>query len=287
MSLPVEQSLDLKKNAIIAALLDPVASDPGSPGEGQVWFRTDIGRLNLYDGGAVKSVAFTTDAGAGAINATDYNASTILAADADDTPLPLTIPASTLVGRQAAGGIDALTAAEVRTLLGIEAGATADQTAAEILAALLTVDGPASSLDADLLDGQQGSFYATASSVVGLASEAYVDGEINSLIAAAPGTLDTLNELAAALGDDPNFATTVTNSLATKPTKYAVDIGDGTSTTLTVTHSLGTYDVRVELYYTATKKTLLAEVTRTTINAIEVTFGTAPAAGSIRCMVLG
>ena len=32
----------------------------------------------------------------------------------------------------------------------------------------------------------------------------------------APGTLDTLNELAAALGDDPNFATTVTNSIATK-----------------------------------------------------------------------
>ena len=32
----------------------------------------------------------------------------------------------------------------------------------------------------------------------------------------APATLDTLNELAAALGDDPNFATTVTNSIATK-----------------------------------------------------------------------
>lgn len=32
----------------------------------------------------------------------------------------------------------------------------------------------------------------------------------------APATLDTLNELAAALGDDPNFATTVTNALATK-----------------------------------------------------------------------
>ncbi len=32
----------------------------------------------------------------------------------------------------------------------------------------------------------------------------------------APATLDTLNELAAALGDDPNFATTITNSIATK-----------------------------------------------------------------------
>lgn len=39
---------------------------------------------------------------------------------------------------------------------------------------------------------------------------------IEELVDNAPGTLDTLNELAAALGDDPNFATTVTNSLAGK-----------------------------------------------------------------------
>lgn len=39
---------------------------------------------------------------------------------------------------------------------------------------------------------------------------------IAALIDAAPGALNTLNELAAALGDDPNFATTVTNGLAGK-----------------------------------------------------------------------
>ena len=42
---------------------------------------------------------------------------------------------------------------------GIEAGATADQTASEIITAIKTVDGAASGLDADLLDGQQGSYY--------------------------------------------------------------------------------------------------------------------------------
>ena len=40
--------------------------------------------------------------------------------------------------------------------------------------------------------------------------------KIDALIDTAPGTLDTLNELAAALGDDPNFATTITSSIATK-----------------------------------------------------------------------
>jgi len=48
------------------------------------------------------------------------------------------------------------------------------------------------------------------------ATKAYTDLQITNLIAAAPGALDTLDELAAALGDDASFATTVTNSLAGK-----------------------------------------------------------------------
>jgi hypothetical protein len=43
-----------------------------------------------------------------------------------------------------------------------------------------------------------------------------VDSSISALVDSAPGTLDTLNELAAALGDDPNFATTVSTSIAAR-----------------------------------------------------------------------
>jgi hypothetical protein len=49
-----------------------------------------------------------------------------------------------------------------------------------------------------------------------LATTAFVQQEIGTLISAAPGVLDTLDELAAALGDDPNFATTMTTFLAGK-----------------------------------------------------------------------
>ena len=52
----------------------------------------------------------------------------------------------------------------------IEASATADQTASEILTAIKTVDGAGTGLDADLLDGQHGSYYATAASVGTLSS---------------------------------------------------------------------------------------------------------------------
>ena len=48
------------------------------------------------------------------------------------------------------------------------------------------------------------------------ATKGYVDTSISNLVASAPGTLDTLNVLAAALGNDASFSTTVTNSIAAK-----------------------------------------------------------------------
>lgn len=53
-------------------------------------------------------------------------------------------------------------------------------------------------------------------SIDGLATETYVNTKLASLVNSAPETLNTLDELAAALGDDENFATTVTNQIASK-----------------------------------------------------------------------
>ena len=49
-----------------------------------------------------------------------------------------------------------------------------------------------------------------------IATTAYVTTAIANLADSAPSTLNTLNELAAALGDDANYATTTTNAIATK-----------------------------------------------------------------------
>ena len=56
----------------------------------------------------------------------------------------------------------------------------------------------------------------TPSAASDAATKTYVDTAISSLVASAPGALDTLNELAASLGDDDDFAGTMTTSLATK-----------------------------------------------------------------------
>jgi hypothetical protein len=48
------------------------------------------------------------------------------------------------------------------------------------------------------------------------ATQSYVGTQISNLVDSSPATLNTLNELAAALGDDPNFATTTANSIGLK-----------------------------------------------------------------------
>lgn len=57
---------------------------------------------------------------------------------------------------------------------------------------------------------------AAATNTTQIATTAFVRTEVANLVAAAPGTLDTLDELAAALGDDPNFATSIATNLAGK-----------------------------------------------------------------------
>ena len=66
-------------------------------------------------------------------------------------------------------------------------------------------------LDQDDMSSDSATALATQQSI-----KAYVDTEVAGIVDSAPAALDTLNELAAALGDDVNFSTTVTNSIATK-----------------------------------------------------------------------
>jgi hypothetical protein len=76
---------------------------------------------------------------------------------------------------------------------------------------------------------------STGDSDTTAANTAFVQQEIAALVASAPGTLNTLNELAAALGDDASFSTTVTNSIATKlPLAGGTMTGDLITTGLTV-----------------------------------------------------
>jgi len=104
----------------------------------------------------------------------------------------------------------------------VQAAATVRVSVAEILGAVTDADIPATiARDAEVTSAIA-THAADTTAVHGiadtsvLATQSDVTAAINALVDSAPGTLDTLNELAAALGDDANFASTVTTSLAGK-----------------------------------------------------------------------
>ena len=72
------------------------------------------------------------------------------------------------------------------------------------------------SLITSVPSGAVASTQSVGDSSTALATTAYVRGEIDALINSAPGTLNTLDELAAAINDDAAFNTTLTNAVALK-----------------------------------------------------------------------
>jgi len=70
---------------------------------------------------------------------------------------------------------------------------------------------------------------ADSTNTTQVATTAYVKSNIANLISSAPATLDTLNELATALGNDASFSTTVINSLSTKKTEISSAISANTT----------------------------------------------------------
>jgi hypothetical protein len=108
-------------------------------------------------------------------------------------------------------------------------------------------------IDADTLDGQQGSYYTT-----------YTDNAISALVDSSPATLDTLNELAAALGDDPNFATTVSNQIGTKAnSSITISAGAGLSGggNLTASRTISHADTSSQASVNNSNGTVIQDVT--------------------------
>ena len=160
-----------------------------------------------------------------------------------------------VLGRDSSGAgvVEEITPANLRTMINVEDGATGDQTDAEIKTAyennsdtnaftdaekskLAAIEASADVTDSTNVDAagavmNSDSTTAAMSFVVdedNMSSDsatkvptqqsvkAYVDSEVAGVVDSAPSALNTLNELAAALGDDANFSTTVTNSIGTK-----------------------------------------------------------------------
>ena len=97
---------------------------------------------------------------------------------------------------------------------------------------------------------------------------------VASITDSAPATLDTLNELAAALGDDPNFATTVTNSIATKLNSADFNSTFDTQLATKTTDDVAEGSNLYFLYDRVRSATINAGSLRGTVNNATVQYGT-------------
>ena len=150
----------------VVSFFEPYAALAGATFTGDVNFNTDVD----FDGAVTIKGDSTNGSGKLTLTCENNTHSVNIKAPAHSAAAnyTLTLPTTTgtsgnVLTTDGSGGLSwalsSMSNADAAKLAGIEAGATADQTAAEILTAIKTVDGAASGLDSDLLDGQEGSHY--------------------------------------------------------------------------------------------------------------------------------
>jgi hypothetical protein len=186
---------------------------------------------------------------------------------------------------------NAFTDALLSKLNAIESGATADQTSEEIqdivgamfssntetglTATYQDSDGTIdlvvslSSFDTDNLSEGSSNLYYTDARVNSFlttnsyATQSFVNTAISNLVDSAPSTLDTLNELAAALGDDANFSTTTATSLGNR---LRIDVSNQGLTSTQKTNALTNLGINSE--YSGNSATATALATARTIHGV-------------------
>lgn len=169
------------------------------------------------------------DSSALPVTSAAFSEGTLTLTKSDSTTFTATLPDATT----SAHGL--MTDTQFDKLAAIEASATADQTASEIRTLVESasdsnvftdadhtkLNGIAASannysISSDLLDEDNMASNSATKVASQQSIKAYVDAEVAGVISSAPAALDTLNELAAALGDDANFATTTSTSLGNR-----------------------------------------------------------------------
>lgn len=206
-------SLQADLEAADTALAADIASEASTRASADTTLQTNIDNEVSARQSAITSEANTRSAADSALQAEiDAEESARAAADAAlDARLDILEGSNTTAGSVAKALKDAKDYTDAETSAR-QSAVSAEQSARE---------AADSALDArlDILEGSN----TTAGSVAKALKDAkdYADQKIADLVDGAPALLDTLNELAAAIGDDSNFVTTITTSISNEATARA------------------------------------------------------------------
>ena len=245
--------INLDQQEIQSVAFETLATNPTSPTEGQFYFNTGTNRLRFYDLTNTTWIEVGNSTGVTSVAAQNGLEETGTAAS------PIIEPDYSSAANIILSANSATTLTTSSTFIA-SVGSSVQQ---YLISDLVTLIGAGVS-SVNTTDGT------------------FIDLTPNS---ATPGAVTVTADLSATGTTDDTTFLRGDNTWATisQSSTYATTIGS--ATTSTVTHSLDTLDVIVQLYDISSGQTIFAVVDRTGVNAVDITFSTAPSASSVRVLV--
>ena len=323
-NISVQGYIDLNKNELQNAVIQNLATAPGSPVEGQVYYDSSVGDKQLYFYNGTSWIPVSGDiqeviAGDGLTGGGNSGSITLnvvggtgITANANDIEITDTgvsagsygsataIPTFTV---NAQGQLTAAGTAAISTDLTISDGSTTDTVS--VGTDTLTFAGTTNEIETAVTNNQ---VQIGLPSDVTISNDLTVLGDLQVTGTTTTNNVETVSTSNGVIFEgnvaDANELTLIAGTLTADRTvtlpdatgtvaltsditdrTYATSIGDGINTSIAVTHNLGTKDVIVQLYDVSSNDTVYADVVRTSTTVVTLGFGTAPATNDIRVLV--